>query len=169
MQLRFKVLLCIALSLSALGCARKQLTLSCKGDVAPAEGIVAASADDVNAQYQLTFWYFNAYRACGNKRFAEQGYYWLQKAAEGGLPRAQTSLAESYYTGRVSHVDYIHAAEWYRKAAEQGFAPAQANLGTMYYLGRGVIKDMDKARYWLKQAADQGYSDAIRNLSVIEK
>lgn len=157
----------LLVSIVLAGCTRTQLALSCKGDVAPAERIAAATAGDAIAQYDLTFWNFNAYRACGNKRFAEQGYYWRQKAAEGGLPAAQTSVAESYYTGRESQADYIRAAEWYRKAAEQGFATAQANLGAMYYHGRGVIKDADKARYWLKQAADQGHSDAIRNLNMI--
>ena len=45
---------------------------------------------------------------------------WLRKAAEQGLPFAQTLLGFIYANGQGVAQDYAAAVSWYRKAADQG-------------------------------------------------
>jgi len=53
----------------------------------------------------------------------------VSRAAEQGLPAAQTNLAFLYYHGRGVPLAYTQSAIWTRRAAEQGYAQAQTDLG----------------------------------------
>ena len=53
---------------------------------------------------------------------------WYGKAAEQGMPEAQTALGDAYASGTGVPADTEAAAGWYEKAAAQGHPPAQAKL-----------------------------------------
>jgi len=84
---------------------------------------------------------------------------WFTKAAEQGLPQAQTVLGEMYENGDGVLEDARNAAKWYAKAAEQGLAHAQFKLSRMY--GKAGIPENDKDELkWLIRAAEQGHARA---------
>ncbi|MDO8699201.1 MAG: tetratricopeptide repeat protein [Rhodoferax sp.] len=81
-----------------------------------------------------------------------------QTLAHQGVPEAQNTLGNMYYSG-AGGLPYDHtlAAHWFRKSADQGFADAQGNLGYMYRTGDdGVPQDYERAVMWFRKAANQG-------------
>lgn len=79
---------------------------------------------------------------------------WYLKAAEQGLPHAQTNLGVMYSAGRGVPQDYQAAAKWFQEAADQGETSAQANLAGMYEKGEGVPRDYLMAHIWLDLAVE---------------
>jgi hypothetical protein len=73
----------------------------------------------------------------------------LTKAAEAGLPVAQTELGMFYEDG----FGHEQAARWLGEAARQGDGLAQFQLGQLYAQGLGVDRDLDQARRLFTQAA----------------
>ena len=61
----------------------------------------------------------------------EAALEWYRKAAEQGLPEAQTALGDLYAKGIGVAADPEAARAWYEKAAAQGHAPAQAKLAAL--------------------------------------
>ena len=61
-----------------------------------------------------------------------QAVQWMQRAAEGGVTRAQMFLGEAYqYGARGLSKDAREAARWYRLAADQGDDIAKSRLETL--------------------------------------
>jgi len=90
--------------------------------------ILAASRGDPDAQYNLGVMYdnrvddhgnsvsptdANGYAVASNRAEAMK---WLLRAAEQGLPRAQTRLAELYAEGPGAPLNYIKACKWFTVA-----------------------------------------------------
>lgn len=121
----------------------------------------AAERGDARAQFDLGGMY---YEGQGVPRDYSEAAKWYRKAAEQGLPEAQTALGSMYDVAWVMGngkwpvpQDDAEAVRWYRKAAEQGFADAQKALGEMYRLAQGVPKiDFIEAVKWYRKAAEQG-------------
>jgi hypothetical protein len=100
-----------------------------------------------------------------------QAATWFRKAAEQGLPVAQTNLGVLYEEGRGVPHDYVLAATWYRKAAEQGNAEAQADLGFAYGKGHGVPQDYAEEYFWLDlglsgQLPERADAEKVRNAAA---
>lgn len=75
--------------------------------------------------------------------------YWLQKAAEQGLPQALYNLAISYHRGDIDgKVDIVKSNELLRKAAELGYIAAFSRLAMVYRNGEGVEKNQKIAMHW---------------------
>ena len=77
--------------------------------------ILAAESGDAAAQFNLAVLYDsrlddNGYAIEGNRAEAMK---WLLAAAEQGLPRAQSKLAEMYADGEDVPEDYINACAWF--------------------------------------------------------
>jgi len=77
--------------------------------------LVAAESGDAAAQFNLGVLYDsrlddNGYAIEGNRAEAMK---WLLAAAEQGLPRAQSKLAEMYASGRATPEDLIYACAWF--------------------------------------------------------
>ena len=70
-------------------------------------------------------------RGDGVERDPEAAVEWYRKAAEQGLPEAQTALGDLYARGIGVAADPEAARAWYEKAAAQGHAPAQAKLAAL--------------------------------------
>lgn len=87
-------------------------------------------------------------------------YY--QKAANKGLPKAQTNLGLVY----AGQKRYAEACEWYRLAAEQGYGFAQGLLGSCYMQGLGVPQNYTEALKWLVPAAEQDIDGAQAALGL---
>ena len=78
-----------------------------------------------------------------------------KKAAGMGHEKAELYLAEAYYTGEGSPVDYAESARLFEKNAKKGVPEAQYFLASMYFSGQGLPEDEEKGMYWLKQSARQ--------------
>lgn len=92
---------------------------------------------------------------------------WYTKAAEQGLPDAQSKLGQLYEKGLGVPQDYNLAASWYTKAAEQGLPEAQSYLGMLYWSGQGVSQNYKLAEKWLFKAAIRGDAKAQNNLGLM--
>ena len=94
----------------------------------------------------------------------------IRKAAELGLPVAQSHLGHIYRYG--SHgplnipVNPFKAMFWYRKAAEQGDARSYNSIGRMYEVGAGVKQDLSAAKNWYGKACDAGIQGLENQLSM---
>lgn len=83
---------------------------------------------------------------------------WLQKSAEAGYARAQTTLA---FILDISEDDE-NAFRWYQAAAEQNDAAGLFGLGNMYAKGEGTAKDPQQAGQLIRQAAEMEHLQAMR-------
>lgn len=89
---------------------------------------------------------------------------WYRKAAEHGIPAAETCMGDLCLEGHGVSQDYAEALRWYQKAADQGDAIAANNLGTLYLDGLGTEQDYGRAMKWFKKAAGQNEPAAMINL-----
>jgi Sel1 repeat len=103
--------------------------------------LTAAESGDAAAQFNLGVLYDsrlddNGYAIEGNRKEAMK---WLLAAAEQGLPRAQSKLAEVYAGGRATPDDFINACAWFllattslrgihRYRAQSGYARVSSRL-----------------------------------------
>ena len=117
----------------------------------------APSSADLDEWYDTACNYYNG---IGTEQDYEKAFYWLKKAAEQGLAKAQNYLGVCYECGRGTDKDFSKALYWYQKAAEQGDSTAQWNLGIYYEQGTGSEQDYSKALYRYQKAAEQGDSTA---------
>jgi TPR repeat protein len=81
--------------------------------------LLAAAAGDAAAQFNLGVLYdsrvdHNGYPIAGNRGEAMK---WMLAAAEQGLPRAQSRVAEMYAAGPDPPGDHINACAWFVVAA----------------------------------------------------
>lgn len=95
--------------------------------------LIAAEKGDAGAQFNLGVLYDNrlddnGHSIGGNRTEAMK---WLLQAAEQGLPRAQTKLAEMYADGEDASTDYVKAGTWFLVAAQNlsGAQRARADAG----------------------------------------
>jgi hypothetical protein len=78
-----------------------------------------------------------------------QAVAWYRRAAEQGLPDAQTNLGTRYASGQGVAQDPVQAVAWFSKAADHGDMSAAFNLGVMYANGTGVAADPIEAYKWI--------------------
>lgn len=127
-----------------------------------------AQEGNANMQYQLAnYLYVGDEQKAPNK---EQGFLWMQAAAENGSVKAQKVLGLLYTNGQYSPwpaQDLEKGVYWYERAARAGDAEAMYWLYCCYNKGVGVVYDRDAAGYWLDQAVRHGY-DAGDELQTAE-
>jgi hypothetical protein len=93
---------------------------------------------------------------------------WILKAAEQGLPEAQSTLGWLFASGFGVEQSDAKSGEWYRKAAAGGLAKDQYMVASMYRWGRnGVEKDLATALSWYQKAAQQNHPGAQAALGRI--
>ncbi len=100
----------------------------------------------------------------GVKKDSVTAFYWYQKAAEAGNPKAMNSLGYCYENAIGTAKDDEEAFDWYKKAAEAGNSIAMNNTGNCYYKGIGTHKNAERAFYWYQKAAEAGNMDGMMNL-----
>ena len=116
-----------------------------------------AQRDNVGAQYNLGFMYYNGQGLPSDKAKASK---WYRLAAQQAHSLAQLNLGAMYRSGEGVPQDSIEAAKWYRMAAQQGNPIAQDNLGVLYYFGDGVVQDNLTAYMWTNLAFANGLPEA---------
>ena len=82
----------------------------------------------------------------------ESSVYWVTRAAEAGLARAQYYTGFYYFHGVGVQENPTRALEWLEMGSLGGNAKAQALLGNILYNGWGVPRDVEGARQWFTQA-----------------
>ena len=89
-----------------------------------------------------------------------KGVLWLSRAAEQGLIRAMTYLADLYHNAGTDEGDVL-AAKWYAAAAGRGDLYAEKQYSLYLASGRGnVPKDPVAAKAMLADAAHGGLKEA---------
>lgn len=130
-----------------------------------------AAAGDAVAQNNLAIHYANG--TGGVAKDTGRAMDLFQKAAEQGVPQAQTSLGIMYSQGEVPGAngkpDRAAAVEWWTRAAAQGNSIAQFDLGRLLFLGEGVPQDDVKAAELIRKSAEQSNRNAQSSLSVLYK
>ena len=91
----------------------------------------------------------------------------LNRLAEQGDPKAQSSLALAYLSGQGMAKDLALARRWAEKSALQGHADGQYTLGSMYLAGRGVLQNFQTAFKWFEKAAQQNHAESQYRLGTM--
>ena len=120
--------------------------------------VEAAQEGNANMQYQLaSYLYVGDETKEPNK---EQGFRWMQAAAENGSIKAQKVLGLLYTNGQHApwpEQDLTEAVYWYERAARAGDPEAMYWMYCCCNKGVGVPYDGEQAKYWLRQAVNHGY------------
>jgi TPR repeat protein len=115
-----------------------------------------ADSGDAFSQHALGTLYL---RGEGVPKDERQAANWLQKAAQQGLPPAETLLAILHEEGRGVPKNIREAVKWYERAAMKNYAAAQVAMGYKYVLGEGIRQDYVLAHAWFNLAAASGSID----------
>lgn len=99
----------------------------------------------------------------GTDKNEEQGFYWLQKAAEKADPEAWYHLGECYLWERGVSRDIQKGLEYISRSAEAGFAPAQTCLGLMYFYGCAYEYVSEQMKYRPYDIPDMLKGELIRD------
>ena len=88
-----------------------------------------------------------------------------RRAADLGLPAAQSYLGFCYYNGLGIQRDTEKGIRWIQQAANQGDIKAANNLGFIFAQGDPAIRDYTKAATWFAKASDAGLPVAHAQLA----
>ena len=99
----------------------------------------------------------------------KKGLEWLEKAANTGSSRAQTSLGWAYMKEDASNnlPDLTKAASWFGKAAKQRNIGALLALGEIYPRMGRTKENLDKMLVVYNRAASEGSIDAQLELASV--
>ena len=107
------------------------------------------------------------YSGDGVEQNADEGWKWMEKAAENDIAYAQYACAMQMISEQGNGPkDTAKGMEWLKKAAEQGLPEAQADLASAYLEGRNVEKDEKKGVEMLENAVLQGNPMAMSVLAA---
>ncbi len=116
-----------------------------------------AEAGDGTAQFALATVLEGGF---GNpKPDQKEAVQWYRRAADQGIPQAQTVLADRLMQGVGVDKNYEEAAKLYRAAADK-LPQAAAHLGDLYCYGIGVKEDGAECAKWYLKAAQAGDAHA---------
>lgn len=110
-----------------------------------------AEKNDTYAQKELA----NCYHlGIGVEKNTEKVYYWLEKAALGGLASAAAKYGVNYRKGIEGlEIDVEKAKFWLEKAADMKYANAMIHLGAMYY-NNELPQDYERAFSYFNMALE---------------
>ena len=78
----------------------------------------------------------------------EKAIEWFENSADNGNKFAMFSLANIYYYGNGTDVDYFKAFDYYKQSAEKGCVHSYYRLGYMYRNGMGCVKNTKESDVW---------------------
>lgn len=110
--------------------------------------------DRAMGRYHLGLLYWRGLGGKPNKSAAVEHF---ARAAEDGLPGAQTAFGIALRSGVGVAKDVEYAREQFRAAAGAQDGEAMVQLAT--------LSDPDEARYWLLRGAETGYAPAMLHLA----
>lgn len=100
----------------------------------------------------------------------DSALYWLERAAEGGDPKAMSNLAYLILSGQraadsiISESAYARAVSLLSRSADEGVAPAMAALADLYREGKGVEIDTLRAESLYLDAVKGRFQEAEKKL-----
>ncbi len=116
-----------------------------------------ANEGKTDSAHALCYRYTNGVNVEQNN---DEAFKWCTRAAASQNPKSSTLLADCYYHGIGTDVDYRKAAKLYYYAAERGVEKAMFMMYHIYHNGHGVAKDDTEAKYYLNRAASRNYAPA---------
>ncbi|WP_150119186.1 tetratricopeptide repeat protein [Massilia sp. NR 4-1] len=90
---------------------------------------------------------------------------WFERAARGGIPKAQDLFGNCLAKGMGGPVDVPAAMAWYQKAADAGHLLSLCTMGERYLQGDGVAQDRTLGLALYQQAAQSGVPAAMLRLA----
>lgn len=90
----------------------------------------------------------------------QEGYYWIQLAAEQDHPEASYHQGWCFFNGRGVSRNRQQAFTCFLKSAQLGYSGGQHLAGFCFRDGLGVTQNDEQALRWFSQAALQGHADA---------
>ncbi|WP_445773738.1 sel1 repeat family protein [Shewanella sp.] len=113
---------------------------------------IKAKQGDTDAQFLLGLMYLSGRFVAQN---TESGLYWVSQAATQDHVKAQQTLADLAFEGKLFPRNLALAEKWYLVMAEQGDKWANFRLGFIYSAGGdGVIRNCGKAMGQFNAAGD---------------
>ncbi len=99
-----------------------------------------------------------------DRRYEEQAYGYLRRAADRGHPRAAATLGRAYGCRGPAAASRELAAYWLGRAVALGDVSAMRTLAGMYRTGTGMPRDLQKAISLLRRAAALGDTTSMNLL-----
>lgn len=117
------------------------------------------------AENNLAVCYWNG---LGTPKDPAEAMRWVRKAAEHGVPEAQTCLGRFLLFGLGGLAkNEGESLAWYKKAAEQGDVEAMLMTANAYKCGKGTKRDMATAAQWIRKTAERGVPLAEVELGML--
>lgn len=123
-----------------------------------------ARQNEANSLFELSRFYSQGLGDCSDELRAS---YYLKRAADLGLTRAQYLLGTNYLFGITCEQDYRLAHEYLSRAAANNSGDALCLLSTMYQDGLGVTRDKVKANNLIRLAQTTGCAEAEYRLGAV--
>jgi TPR repeat protein len=92
----------------------------------------------------------------GTSKNIEQGWVWMNRAAEKGNIQAMLELGVRYQKSPHLENSEAMAFKWFEKAAMAGSAAGQYNLAHLYEEGNQIPVDLVKAYVWMSLSNKSG-------------
>ena len=153
------ILMTIALSLLADGCAKHQpASDNAMTERALDTETLLANAERGTAedQYNLGMRYE---RGITLPQSYTDAVHWYRLAAMQGYREGQYKLCEMSERGQGLPQDYQEALRWCGLAAEQGHGRAMFIIGRLHHTAHGVPQDLVRAHMWYNLATAHGYEE----------
>lgn len=156
-HLALRVPLFVGLLVCIIACSEYRQARSAyeAGDYVKAFQIFKAlsEAGDNQAQYDLSLMYL---QGIGTSKNIEQGWVWMNRAAEKGNIQAMLELGVRYQKSPNLENSEAMAFQWFEKAAMAGSAAGQYNLAHLYEEGNQTPVDLVKAYVWMSLSNKSG-------------
>ncbi len=123
----------------------------------------AANVHYAPAQFELGLMYLKG----EIKQDANQGFYWINQAAQQKFVPAYLELAKLYQQGQGTVVDNEQAFQYLSKAAGENVPEAQFKLGLYLLNEQAYEHEPQQALNWLVQAAKNNYTPAKAKIGEI--
>lgn len=128
--------------------------------------ITKAEHGDAAKQYLMGIIYENGLCV---KRDSTKAFQYFSMSDLNGYPLAKFDLAEMYYYGEGTKINYKKSYELYNNILidKHRDATIKAKLGYMYLKGEGVDKNLSMAKKLYEESAEWGQLDASFNLGLM--
>jgi TPR repeat protein len=117
------------------------------------------------AQYDLSQMYF---QGIGTAKSIEQGWIWMNRAADKGNIQAMLELGVRYQASSSLENGEEMAFLWFQKAAMAGSPVGQYNLARLYESGNETPVDLVKAYVWMSLSNKSGNPTAAPEVKALK-
>ena len=123
-----------------------------------------SEAGNSQAQYDLSQMYF---QGIGTPKSIEQGWMWMNRAADKGNIQAMLELGVRYQASSLENGEEM-AFLWFQKAAMAGSPVGQYNLARLYQSGKQTPNDLVQAYVWMTLSNKSGNPTAAPEVKALK-